>query len=73
MERAEKQASKQFFTSGEVGKLLGCSSYWINILIKKGELDTHRIGGTGWHRVSLSSLLQYVDRHEIRLDLTLLE
>lgn len=59
---------KSFLTSGETAKILGCSSFWINVLIAKGELDTHRIGSTGWHRVSVSSLEKYAERHNLTID-----
>lgn len=67
------KTSKTFLTSGEVGKLLGCSSYWVDCLIAKGELDTHRIGNRGWHRVSVRSLEEYAQRHKITLDWSLLQ
>lgn len=69
----EIKTNKHFLTSGEASKLLGCSSFWINILIAKGELDTHRIGDKGWHRVSVSSIEQYAERHKITLDWALLK
>lgn len=68
MDAAQNGNSKTFLTSGEVGQLLGCSSFWINQLIKAGELDTHRIGERGWHRISRRSLDEYAKRHEIALD-----
>lgn len=69
----EVKTNKHFLTSSEVGKLLGCSSFWVNILITKGELDTHRIGDKGWHRVSVSSIEQYAERHRITLNWALLK
>lgn len=69
----ESKTTKSFLTSGEVGQLLGCSTYWVNLLIGKGELDTHRMGDKGWHRVSVKSLEAYAVRHNIALDWTLLE
>lgn len=69
----EVKTTKHFLTSGEVSKLLGCSSFWVNVLIAKGELDTHRIGVTGWHRVSVESLEKYAERHKITLNWALLE
>lgn len=65
--------TKLFLTSGEVATLLGCSSYWVNILIQKGELDTHRLGESGWHRISVRALQRYAERHGIALDWKLLE
>lgn len=67
------KTTKSFLTSGETATLLGCSTFWVNLLIKKGELDTHRMGDKGWHRVSVKSLEAYADRHDISLDWTLLE
>lgn len=66
------KTTKTFLTSGEVGRLLGCSSYWVNILINKGQLDTHRLDGSGWHRVSVSSLENYAAKHEFAIDWSLL-
>lgn len=66
------KTNKSYLTSGEVGTLLGCSSYWVNILINKGQLDTHRIGNTGWHRISVRSLERYADAHSISLNWDLL-
>lgn len=63
---------KAFLTSGEVAKLIGCSSYWVNQLIGKGELDTHRIGESGWHRVSVNSLEQYAQNHNFTINWSLL-
>lgn len=71
MSKAVK-TSKHFLTSGEVGKLLGCSSSWINTLIVNQELDTHRIGNKGWHRISVASLEQYAVTHGITLDWALI-
>lgn len=67
------KATKQFYTTGEVGLLLGCSSYWVTQLIEKGELDTHRIGDSGWHRIGVKSLERYAVRHDIDLEWWLLE
>lgn len=67
------KTKKSYLTSGEVSVLLGCSTFWVNLLIKKGELDTHRMGDKGWHRVSVKSLEAYAQRHEIDLDWSLLE
>lgn len=66
------KTDRSFLTSGEVAKILGCSSYWVNILINKGQLDTHRIGNTGWHRISVRSLERYADAHSISLNWDLL-
>lgn len=68
-----KQNKKVFLTSGEVARLLGCSNYWVNILINKGKIQTHRIGGKGWHRVRAASLEQYAEAHGVVLDWSLLE
>lgn len=67
------QTNKTYLTSGEAAKLFGCSSYWINILINKGQLDTHRIGNSGWHRISVKSLEKYAAEHDVDLDWSLLE
>lgn len=67
------RTTRAYLTSGEVARLLGVSSYWINILIGKDELDTHRMGDKGWHRVSVKSLEAYAQRHSIELDWGLLE
>lgn len=72
MKEAVAKTTKTFLTSGEVAKLLGCSSYWVNILITKGKLDTHRIGHSGWHRVSVASLETYAQDHNISLNWGLL-
>lgn len=63
---------KAFLTSGEVAKLIGCSSYWVNVLISRGQLDTHRIGDSGWHRVSVASLEKYASAHNFTIDWSLL-
>lgn len=73
MDQAVQETKKLFLTSGEVGRLLGCSSYWVNILINKGKLDTHRIGGSGWHRISVGSLKKYATEHKIELDWGLIQ
>lgn len=73
METTVTERKKLFYTSGEVGRLLGCSTYWINILIAKGELDTHRMGDSGWHRISSKSLDAYAERHGIILDWSLVD
>lgn len=65
--------NKTFLTSGEVGKLLGFTSYWVNVLIAKGQLDTHRIGVKGWHRVSVAALEKYAAQRGIPLDWSLIE
>lgn len=65
--------TKSFLTSGEVATLLGCSSYWVNLLIQKGELDTHRLGDSGWHRISMRALERYANKHDIKLDWALLK
>lgn len=70
---SEHKTTKHFLTSGEISRLLGCSSFWVNVLIAKGELDTHRIGEKGWHRISIKSLEGYAERHKITLDWALLE
>ena len=67
------RTERSFLTSGEVATLLGCSSYWVNILIRKGQLDTHRIGNSGWHRISVKSLDEYANDHEITLNWSLLQ
>jgi len=67
-----QQPRKSFLTSGEVARLLGCSSAWIKQLIAKGVLDSHRIDGKGWHRVSARTLQKYAEEHEIVLDWSLL-
>lgn len=64
---------KLFYTTGEVGRILGVSSYWVTQLIDKGELDTHRMGDSGWHRVGVKSLERYALRHEIDLEWNLLQ
>lgn len=69
----ETRTRKHFLTSGEVAKILGCSRYWINMMVAKGELDTHRIGGKGWHRVTISSLERYAQTHGININWALLE
>lgn len=73
METTGVKTTKSFLTSGEVAALLGCSSYWVNILIQKGELDTHRLGESGWHRISRAALEGYAQRHNIALNWNLLE
>jgi excisionase family DNA binding protein len=73
MANESARPKKAYLTSGEVALLLGVSSYWINILIHKGELDTHRLGGSGWHRISVSALERYAQRHDITLNWELLE
>jgi hypothetical protein len=45
----------------------------VNILIKKGELQTHRIGGKGWHRVTAASLEKYAAASNFTIDWDLLE
>lgn len=67
-----QKPQKHFLTSGEVAKLLGCSTYWVDTLIAKGQLDTHRIGNRGWHRVSIAALEKYAESHQIKLDWSLL-
>lgn len=64
---------KAFLTSGEVGQLLGCSTYWVNLLIQRGYLSTHRIGGKGWHRVTAASLEKYAEVHGFAIDWSLLQ
>lgn len=66
------KTTKTFLTSGEVARLLGCSSYWVNILINKGQLDTHRISESGWHRVSVSSVENYAAKRSLAIDWSLL-
>lgn len=73
MDARQNGSGKAFLTSGEVGRLLGCTSYWVNCLIGKGELDTHRIRDRGWHRVSRRSLSEYAQRHSIELDWSLIQ
>lgn len=72
-ENETNKTTKTFLTTGQVARLIGVSSYWITILVKKGELDTHRIGGKGWHRVSVRSLIRYAERNDVKLDWSLLE
>lgn len=73
MDNVVSAPQKSFLTTGEVAKLLGCSSYWVNILINRGELETHRIGNMGWHRVSVKDLQRYARKHEFKLDWSLLD
>lgn len=73
MTKNANKPTRQFYTTGEVGLILGCSSYWVTQLIDKGELDTHRMGDTGWHRISVKSLGRYAARHEIDLQWGLLQ
>lgn len=70
---ANRPTSKTFLTSGETARLLGCSSFWINRLIGNGKLATHRIGDTGWHRISVKSLEKYAQEHDIQLDWAVLQ
>lgn len=72
MEAVAVKTKKAFLTSGEVAQMLGCSSYWVNILINKGQLATHRIGGSGWHRIPVKSLEEYAEKHNVDLDWGLL-
>lgn len=75
MEQVAEQHKTQraFLTSGDVATLLGCSSYWVNILIGKGQLESHRIGGKGWHRIPVVSLEEYAKAHRVQLNWKLLE
>lgn len=73
IEDKPQETHKAFLSSGEVARLLGCSTTWVNNLIVNNELSSYRIGGKGWHRITVSSLRNFADRNKVTLDWGLLQ
>lgn len=73
VEDKPRETRKTFLSSGEVARLLGCSTTWVNSLINNDELSSYRIGGKGWHRITVSSLINFADRNKVTLDWDLIQ
>lgn len=75
-EKAEdkpRETHKAFLSSGEVARLLGCSTTWVNNLIYSKELSSYRIGSKGWHRITAVSLEMFAERNKVTLDWELIQ
>lgn len=66
-------SKKSFLTTGEVARVLGCSSFWITRLIATGVLESHRLGDKSWHRVPVSTVERYARDRNLSLDWSLLQ
>ncbi len=62
-----------YLTTGQVAKLLNCSKQWVSHLAREGKIESYRLQGTGWHRISRKSLENYVTANRIPVDWYVLE
>lgn len=60
--------NKDFYTTGEVAKILGISKQWVSTLAREGKLDSYRIQDGGWHRITKASLERYISENRIPVE-----
>lgn len=48
------------YAVGAAAAMLGCYPSYVRVLIKSGDLDARRAGGTGHFRVTGDSMLRYI-------------
>ena len=59
---------REYLTTGEVAKILGCSKQWISHLAREGKIESYRLQGSGWHRIKVDSLKKYIQDNQIPVE-----
>lgn len=57
--------SEKVYTTGEVAKLTGVNFRTVIRWIERGELDGYKLPGRGDHRVTLASLIAFMQKHRM--------
>ena len=60
--------NEEFFTTGEVADILGCSKQWVSHLAREGKIESYRLQGSGWHRIKKSTLEKYIQDNNIPVE-----
>lgn len=57
--------TEKVFSTGDVAKYVGVNFRTVIRWIERGELDGYKLPGRGDHRVTLSSLLAFMNKHQM--------
>jgi excisionase family DNA binding protein len=60
--------ARNYLTTGETAKLLGCSKQWVSQLARDGTIESYRLQASGWHRIDRASLEEYIEKYSIPVD-----
>lgn len=72
MEKAdiiERMTQVQALRASEVARMFGCSKQYVSKLVRKGELNSYRLGDRGWHRITVHSIREFAAKHAIPIKL----